>query len=185
MQGFACRENGTGRVRPDQGSGLGQARPSSDRRRRRNFRGERLQRGVHRLLRLPERRGCSGSFLVASITYLLRAFGRLDPRRFGKCSGGVLVFSVDDRGEAAAVASSFPPSTRKEKLQREFPRREHYLLRAFEWLKGWTLADSEAAAGVSSLRGRSDGETVVRFGLRGNGTERGRLAQRRSPTGIS
>jgi hypothetical protein len=99
---------------------------------------------------------------------LLRAFGRLDPRRFGKCSGGVLVFSVDDRGEAAAVASSFPPSTRKEKLQREFPRREHYLLRAFEWLKGWTLADSEAAAvaGTERLRSRASacGETVRRGG---------------------
>ncbi len=29
-----------------------------------------------------------------------------------------------------------------------------------EHLKGWTLADSEPAAGVSSLRGRSNGETV-------------------------
>jgi hypothetical protein len=37
----------------------------------------------------------------------------------------------------------------------------------------------EGAAGVSSLRGRSDGETVVGFGLRGNGTGRGRLDQRR------
>jgi hypothetical protein len=99
---------------------------------------------------------CCVSFLGASITYLLRAFGGLDPRRFGKCSGGVLVSSVHDRGEAAAVASSFPPFTRKERLQREFPRCEHYLLRAFEWLKGWTLADSEAAAvaGTERLRNR-------------------------------
>jgi hypothetical protein len=52
-------------------------------------------------------------------------------------------------------------------------------------LKGWTLAESEAAARVSSLRGRSNGETGEKFGLRGNGTERGRLAQRRSPTVIS
>jgi hypothetical protein len=37
----------------------------------------------------------------------------------------------------------------------------------------------ERAAGGSSLRGRSDGETVVGFGLRGNGTGRGRLDQRR------
>jgi hypothetical protein len=63
---------------------------------------------------LRERRGCSGSFLVASITYLLRASGGLDPPRFGKCSGGFLVSSVYDRGEAAAAASSFPPFTRKE-----------------------------------------------------------------------
>jgi hypothetical protein len=64
--------------------------------------------------------------------------------------------------------SSFPPSTRKEKLQREFPRREHYLLRAFEWLKGWTLADSEAAAvaGTERLRSRASAcrETVRRGG---------------------
>jgi hypothetical protein len=51
------------------------------------------------------------------------------------------------------------------------PRCEHYLLRA---MKGWTLADSESAAGVPSLRGRSDGVTAVGFGLRGNGTGRGR-----------
>ena len=53
-----------------------------------------------------------------------------------------------------------------------------------EHLKGWTLADLKAAAGVTSLRGRSDDVTVVGFGLRGNGTGRGRLDQRRSPTGI-
>jgi hypothetical protein len=39
---------------------------------------------------------------------------------------------------------------REERLLRDFPRCEHYLLRAF---KGRTLADSEAAAGDSSLRG--------------------------------
>jgi hypothetical protein len=38
-----------------------------------------------------------------------------------------------------------------------------------EHLKGWTLADLEAAAGVPSLRGRSEDVTVVGFGLRGNG----------------
>jgi hypothetical protein len=51
-------------------------------------------------------------------------------------------------------------------------------------LKGWTLADLKAAAGVTSLRGRSEDVTVVWFGLRGNGTGRGRLDQRRSPRGI-
>jgi hypothetical protein len=39
---------------------------------------------------------------------------------------------------------------REERLLRDFPPCEHYLLRAF---KGRTLADSEAAAGDSSLRG--------------------------------
>jgi len=62
------------------------------------------------------------------------------------------------------------------------PHCKHYLLRA---LKGWTLADLEAAAGVPSLRGQSDGATALGFGLRGNGTGRGSLDQRRSATGIS
>jgi hypothetical protein len=53
-----------------------------------------------------------------------------------------------------------------------------------EHLKGWTLADLKAAAAVTSLRGRSDDVTVVGFGLQGNGTGRGRLDQRRSPTGM-
>jgi hypothetical protein len=45
----------------------------------------------------------------------------------------------------------------------------------------------EAAAGVSSLRGRSHGETFVGFGLRGNGTGMAATAkrQRRSARGIS
>jgi hypothetical protein len=51
-------------------------------------------------------------------------------------------------------------------------------------LKGWTLAELKAAGGVTSLRRRSEDVTVVGFGLRGNGTDRGRLDQRRSPTGI-
>jgi hypothetical protein len=127
-------------------------------------------------------RGCSGGFIVSSVyqrgeaaagVSSLRALPTCCEHLEGwtladseSAAGGVLVFSVDDRGEAAAVASSFPPSTRKEKLQREFPRREHYLLRAFEWLKGWTLADSEAAAvaGTERLRSRASacGETVRR-----------------------
>jgi hypothetical protein len=32
-------------------------------------------------------------------------------------------------------------------------------------LKGWTLADLEAAAGVPSLRGRSHGETLDSAGI--------------------
>ncbi len=43
------------------------------------------------------------------------------------------------------------------------PRCEHYLLRA---VKGWTLADLESAAGLPSLRGLSEDETAVGFGLR-------------------
>ncbi len=34
-----------------------------------------------------------------------------------------------------------------------------------EHLKGWTLADLEAAAGVPSLRGRSHGETLDSAGI--------------------
>jgi hypothetical protein len=41
-------------------------------------------------------------------------------------------------------------------------------------LKGWTLADLKAAAGLPSLRGLSEDVTAVGFGLRGNGTGSGR-----------
>jgi hypothetical protein len=63
----------------------------------------------------------------------LREFFRLRERR-GRC-GSFLVAGI---------------FRREERLLRDFPPCEHYLLRAFQ---GWTLADSEAAAGDSSLRG--------------------------------
>jgi hypothetical protein len=46
----------------------------------------------------------------------------------------------------------------------EFPRCEHYLQRAFEGLDPRRFG---TAAGVPSLRGRSQGETFVGLGLRG------------------
>ena len=62
------------------------------------------------------------------------------------CSGGFIVSSVDQRGEAAAGVSSL----------RALPT-------CCEHLEGWTLADSESAAGGSSFSPLTTEERLQRW----------------------
>ncbi len=75
------------------------------------------------------------------------------------CSGGFIVSSVYQRGEAAAVVSSL----------RALPT-------CCEHLEGWTLADSESAAGGSSFPPFTTEERLQRCFLVSSVYEKGKVA---------
>jgi hypothetical protein len=111
----------------------------------------------------------SGSGTEAEL-HLLRTFEGLDPRRFGSCSGGSLVAGTERRrsdsgdrpgGSLRGIpgplvreppTEGLPPFTREERLQREFPRCGHYLLRAFEGLDPRRFGDRSGGSLVAGNR---------------------------------
>jgi hypothetical protein len=139
----------------------------------------------------------SGSGTEAEL-HLLRTFEGLDPRRFGSCSGGSLVAGTERRrsdsgdrpgGSLRGIpgplvreppTEGLPPFTREERLQREFPRCGHYLLRAFEGLDPRRFGDRSGGSLVAGTcrvwpAGKRYGEREARPAAIAHGDFRGKL----------